>query len=153
MVVAFGELGKVPHINFLSMRRYAGWSFSEQKQSSIGLSDWRQPYPSVSKNLTFSSVLVPRWSVQMRKLVLVAALVGATAVLSAAIPRAASAWCNGGYGYGCGYAYASPAERFAYSPWGYRSGNSPFYAGWGWRGYGYRSWGWSGRRWGWRRRW
>jgi hypothetical protein len=87
----------------------------------------------------------------MRNLVLVGALVAATAVLSAAIPRAASAWGYGGYVYGSGYAYASPAERFAYSPWGYRSAYAPYDAGWGWRGYGCRSWGSSGRRWGGRR--
>jgi hypothetical protein len=85
----------------------------------------------------------------MRNLVLVGALVTATAVLSAAAPRAASGWCYGGQGDG--YAYASPAYRFAYSPWGYRSAYYPSSAGWGWGGRGYRSWGWGGRRWGWRR--
>lgn len=82
----------------------------------------------------------------MRKLVLVGALATATAVLVAATPQAALAWCYGGY------AYASPAYRFAYSPWGYRCAYSSYYAGWGWRGWGQRSRGWGGRHWG-QRRW
>jgi len=81
----------------------------------------------------------------MRKLLLLSVLVTATAVLCAAIPRAASAWCCGGYG--SGYAYATPAERFAYSPWGYRSAYSGYFAGWGWRNGGYRNGGWGHRRW------
>jgi hypothetical protein len=85
----------------------------------------------------------------MRNLILFGTLVAATAVLSSAVPRAASACCYGGYGEG--YAYASPAARFAYAPWGYRSAYYPYYAAWGWRAEGYRSWGWGGRRWGWRR--
>ena len=45
----------------------------------------------------------------------------------------AFAWCEGAYWA------ASPAERFAYSPWGYRCP----YPGWGWRGWGYRNGGWA----------
>jgi hypothetical protein len=73
------------------------------------------------------------------------ALATSTAVLAATIPQAALAGCYGGYGYG--YAYASPAYRFAYSPWGYRSAYYPHYAGWGWRGWGHRHSGWGWRRW------
>src|SRR5262245_1260022 len=83
----------------------------------------------------------------MRKLVLVGALATATAVFGATIPQAALAGCNGGDGY----AYASPAYRFHNSPWGDRCAFSPYYAGWGWRGWGQRSRGWGGRHWGQRR--
>ena len=87
--------------------------------------------------LTFWSVLAaPHWSVQMRKLFLVSAIFAGTALLSAAIPRPVLAWCYGSYAYAC----ASPAERFAYSPWGYRSAYYPYYAG-----RGYRSWAWGAR--------
>ena len=57
----------------------------------------------------------------MRKLVLVSAIVAGTASLSGVMPRPVLAWCYGSYAYAC----ASPAERFAYSPWGYRSALLP----------------------------
>jgi hypothetical protein len=88
-------------------------------------------------SLTFWSVLAALTGVfQMRKLVLVSVIVAGTASLSAAISPPVLARCSGSYGYAC----ATPAERFAYSPWGYRSAYYPYYAG-----RGYRSWAWAAR--------
>ncbi len=66
-------------------------------------------------------------------------LVVVAVCLSVGMPGPAFAWCDGAYWA------ASPAERFAYSPWGYRCP----YPGWGWRGWGYRNWGWArgGKHW------
>jgi hypothetical protein len=86
----------------------------------------------------------------MRKLALVGFVALGTGLFAGETPTLASAWCYGGPEY----IHASPAQRFAYSPWGYRSCAQPYYgATSGWRGWGDRRWGSGGKRWGWGRRW
>ena len=74
----------------------------------------------------------------MRKLLLLGMGVATAALFTVGGPNPALAWCQGGYLYD--YACASPAYRFALSPWGYRTAyQSADSAGWAWRGWGYRA--------------
>jgi len=73
----------------------------------------------------------------MPKLVVLGLAVACTALFTGGTPNPAFAWCRGGYLYD--YDCASPAYRFALSPWGYRSAyQSVDAATWAWRGWGYR---------------
>jgi hypothetical protein len=86
----------------------------------------------------------------MRKLVLLGLGVACAALSTAATSQSAFAWCQGGYLYD--YACASPAYRFALSPWGYRTAYRGNDAAWAWRPWSERRAGWSDRRVHWRRR-
>lgn len=87
----------------------------------------------------------------MRKLVVLGLGVACAVLLMAASPHSALAWCHGGYLYD--YACASPAYRFALSPWGYRSAyRGDEAAAWSRRPWAARAPGWSDRRVRWRRR-
>jgi hypothetical protein len=91
----------------------------------------------------------------MRRLAFLGMGVALAALFMVGSVNPALAWCHGGYLYD--YACASPAYRFALSPWGYRTAYQGVdSAGWAWRGWDYRA-RHSGhslgeRRWRWRRR-
>jgi hypothetical protein len=73
----------------------------------------------------------------MRKLVWLGMGVATAALFTVGRPNPAVAWCHGGYLYD--YECASPAYRFALSPWGYRTAYQGVdSAGWAWRGWGYQ---------------
>jgi len=87
----------------------------------------------------------------MRKLVVLGLAVVATALFTGGSSNPALAWCQGGYLYD--YACASPAYRFALSPWGYRGAyRGEDAAAWAWRGWGDRGRALGERRLRWRRR-
>jgi len=72
----------------------------------------------------------------MRKLVLLGLVAACAGCITAGIPNPAFAWCRGGYLYD--YDCASPAYRFALSPWGYRSAYQSVDVARAWPGWGYR---------------
>lgn len=86
----------------------------------------------------------------MRKLVLLGSVAACAGFVTAGTPNPAFAWCRGGYLYD--YDCASPAYRFALSPWGYRSAYQSVDAARAWGGWGYRGRDLSDRRSRWRRR-